>query len=88
MTTAKKPTPKFKRCTARRFCFALEERIEDIANVQRKGFVLMVLTNFTTSKTRTVGVAFKKSTKDPGLMLNVCPFCAQPIDAGFKDKTK
>ena len=76
------------KCTARRFCSALEERIEDIANVQRKGLVLMVLTNFATGKTRTVGVAFKKSAKDSGLMLNVCPFCAQPIDGGFKSSQR
>jgi hypothetical protein len=80
--------PRFKRCTARRFCFALDERIEDTANARRKGFVLMVLTNFATGKTRRVGVCYKRSAKDPGLMFNVCPFCAQPIDSGFKDKTK
>jgi hypothetical protein len=77
-----------RRCTTRAYCAALEERIEDTANAKRKGFVLMVLTNFTTGKTRKVGVCYKRSAKDPGLMLNVCPFCAKPIDAGFKDKPK
>jgi len=79
---------RWRRCTARRFCAALDERIEGTANAKRKGFVLMVLTNFTTGKTRKDGVCYKQSAKDPGLMLNVCPFCTRPIDAGFKDKTK
>lgn len=75
----------WRKCSTHRFCSALEERIEGIANAKRKGFVLMVLTNFTTGKTRRVGVCFKRSAKDPGLMLNVCPFCTNAIDAGFRD---
>jgi len=46
----------------------------------------MVLMNMTTGDTRKVGVAYKTSAKDPGLMLNVCPFCGAEIDAGFKNQ--
>lgn len=45
----------------------------------------MVLMNMMTGDTRKVGVAYKTSAKDGGLMLNNCPFCGEKIDAGFRE---
>jgi hypothetical protein len=75
-----------RRCTLDAYCQPLEDRLEPDANARRKGFVVMVLMNMTTGDTRKVGVAYKTSAKDPGLMLNVCPFCGAEIDAGFKNQ--
>lgn len=68
------------------FCSRLAERLEAEANARRKGLVLVVATNLETGALRTVGVSFKQGAKDPGLLLNVCPFCAERIDHGFQPK--
>lgn len=73
------------RCTTDTYCKALDDRIEGMANHRGKGLVLMVMTNFTTGDTRKVGVAYKLSAKDGGLLLNHCPFCGERIDQGFRN---
>jgi len=57
----------------------MASRIEPEDNARRKGLSPLVVTNIRTLDIRVVGVAFKSSPADRGLLLNVCPWCREPI---------
>jgi len=62
------------------FCKTMENALgSSMANEHRKGFVPIVVTNMTTGKDRLIGVAYRKSASDTGLMMNHCPFCGVEI---------
>lgn len=65
-------------CSREAFCKALDDRIEG-TNEKRKGFQSVEVVNLAEVKTETIGVAYRLSAKDKGLMLNFCPFCGEKI---------
>jgi hypothetical protein len=70
---------KILKCSKDGWCEAMASRIEPEDNARRKGLSPVVVTNFRTFETRVVGIAFKSSPADRGLLLNVCPWCKQSI---------
>lgn len=63
------------------WCNGMTRALDDThANEHRRSLTTIVLTNLTTGKTRLAGVAYRKNAKDPGLMLNYCPWCSEPIE--------
>ncbi len=62
-------------CTARKFCPFLEARLNLDVNARAKGLTVIELTNMKAWARRVVGVAYKKSASDAGLMLSYCPWC-------------
>lgn len=62
------------KCSVQLMCSSLSERVDGV-NENRKGFSLMVTTNFETGKNTRIGVVYKTSSKDRGLIINHCPFC-------------
>jgi hypothetical protein len=68
------------KCSLSNYCSTLISKIE---NANNKGFVLLKVTNANTGKERLLGVAYKTTVKDPGVMLNFCPFCGEHIDYWF-----
>lgn len=67
-----------RKCANGRFCDILSQRCE-IAGHSGKGLVYLATYNIKTEKERVVGVYYKKSSTDRGLMLNYCPFCGEKI---------
>lgn len=65
------------------YCKLLNDSIEAEANAHRKGFVQIVATNVNTHEDRVIGVAFKRSSRDRGVMINHCPWCGADLTAGF-----
>lgn len=70
---------KIPECSKDGWCNAMAERLEPEANAHRKGLTVVFVCNMRTGIGRVVGVAFKSKANDPGMMLNVCPWCQQPI---------
>lgn len=69
---------KWQKCTPEQWCKAMASRLNE-SNARKKGLTAIVVTNFRTMEERIVGVALKTSAADPGLMLNVCPWCRESI---------
>ena len=59
-------------CTATTLCSALSKRL-DLTG--RKGFEICEWFHFDTGETSAIGVRYKTKPTDPGLMLNLCPWC-------------
>lgn len=74
-----------KKCSRKAFCTSLVNKLEPANAIGRKGLTVIIATNFTTQKDRTLGVAYKKSATDRGTMLNFCPCCGEQIT--FWDKS-
>lgn len=60
-------------------CPAMEDYINLEANARQKGLCLVVTTNIQTGDSKVKGVSYKKSSKDVGCFLNMCPWCGQDI---------
>lgn len=75
-------------CTRESWCSALAERIRYSGERIIRGFYAIQTVDLTsdgpTLEPKTIGIAYRESAKDRGLMLNFCPFCGTPIDWGFK----
>lgn len=67
------------KCTSKAFCSTMESKLQ-LDNSQAKGLSALVLFNMKTRTTRTAGVVYKTSARDRGVVLNVCPWCAAPIN--------
>jgi len=61
------------------WCNGMKKSLEGEANAKRKGFIQVNLFNFKKGTESCLGVAYKKSMHDKGIMLNYCPFCSQII---------
>lgn len=61
-----------KTCSADALCNAMESRINKTSGV---GLHASNTLNLETGKVRLLGIAYKTSAKDKGLLLNVCPWC-------------
>jgi len=59
------------RCNDKNVCPALQERLVESG----RGFYSIDTVSIHHNRTKFQGVAYKKSGKDKGLMLNWCPFC-------------
>lgn len=57
------------------FCQAMDGRLATITNAHRKGLTCIHTTHRQTGEVRFLGVAYKQTPHDRGLMLNWCPFC-------------
>jgi hypothetical protein len=68
------------KCSLSNWCSTLNSKIE---NANHKGFVLLRAMNADTGKERLLGIAYKTSVTDSGVMLNFCPFCGERIDYWF-----
>lgn len=66
----------FKKCQNQSYCVYLLDRL---GSPFIKGFSATQVINLKTSKTRSIGIKYKTSAKDRGLMLNFCPWCGGDI---------
>jgi hypothetical protein len=71
------------RCSKEAWCPAMSERLNE---GERAGFSVLTLMNFKSGEARVGGVLFKRSRRDRGIMLNVCPWCASAIFWIGRDK--
>lgn len=67
------------KCSQQGWCVHMDAALEPEANARRKGFSTLVVTNTKTGKERVVGIAFKKTANDRGIMLNHCPWCGAAV---------
>ena len=79
----------YKKCSKEYgFCETLSARVRE-AGSNSKGFVAMQTLNLSSKvgspQIKTIGVMYKTSKSDRGLMLNECPWCGEKID-WFRDK--
>lgn len=57
-------------------CDTMHDALCDTAtSTATKGFVKIDVHNMKTGESRVLGIAYKKSPRDVGMMLNFCPFC-------------
>lgn len=75
------------KCKYPRFCERLDERITG-TNLPTKGLVAVIVSRNADDKYRVAGVSFHTSAKDRGLMLNVCPWCGEPLNWHETHKTE
>lgn len=61
------------------FCESMDERLSDSPNSRAKGLTMIVSTSLKNGGRKYHGVAYNMGGRDPGLMLNVCPWCAKPL---------
>ena len=67
-------------------CKSLNDRTEPGANSKCKGFIRVVMVNLEKGfNEKFVGVAYKRSAKDPCVFLNFCPYCGEKITPAVKD---
>lgn len=68
------------KCTKSEFCPGLKKiYLKDEANDYGPGMVVTILTNEETLKETMLGVAYKKSKRDPGILVNFCPSCGAKL---------
>ena len=67
------------KCTKKNWCMAMQRALVDEQNARKKGLSVVELTNFETFKKRVIGICYKTKASARGVMLNVCPRCAEPI---------
>lgn len=68
------------KCGRARFCRLMENALGNtLSNEHVKGFVAIQVTNMKTFQSRVLGIAYRKSARDRGLMINFCPFCGKSI---------
>lgn len=60
------------------WCPSLDGRLQDV-NARTRGLAALELTTFSTGAKRVVGVYYRTGAKDPGLLLNFCPWCGADI---------
>jgi len=65
------------KCSQKGWCRHMRTRLQD-ANVRKKGLSLLVVSS-DDKDNRVIGVVYKTDAHDRGMMLNVCPWCAEPI---------
>ena len=74
---------KYHKCRYKRgsidYCPTLFDRVEPEANSYKKGMIQINVTNFKTGKVRVIGVAYKMTSQDKGIMFNNCPFCGENL---------
>lgn len=70
------------KCDAEDICSGLSKCY--VTEPNRKGINLVEVTDIKTGKKRFVGVAFKKTEKDRGVMLNFCPSCGANFEEIYK----
>ncbi len=70
------PTEAPKKCSRDRWCTSLK-RLFTEAN--RKGINPVFVMSVSEETGRIAGVAYKKTERDRGLMLNFCPFCGESL---------
>lgn len=82
--------PRRLKCTRNGWCLAMEENLNPEVNARAKGLSVVEVLNWSTSQYRTVGVCYKTKPSDRGVMLNVCPWCKNPIlwDQVEKEETE
>lgn len=51
-----------------------------LGNPHGKGLGIFEVTTMATGKSRCAGVCYKKSSKDLGMLLNVCPWCKESLE--------
>lgn len=73
-------TDAVKECSVGVLCSSLDKRVDGV-NENRKGFSLMITTNGITGKRTKIGVVYKTSAKDCGVIINHCPFCGYNFEA-------
>jgi len=66
------------KCSKKKWCKTLADRLQ-IKNAHGKGLAPFVLMSMTTGKDTVYGVVYKTDAKDDGVLLNVCPWCAEKI---------
>lgn len=76
MTTEAKTEP-YVKCQRAKPCKLMSERL---GSVHGKGLSMPQVCNMNTGKIRYIGIVYKTSAKDPGLLLNICPWCRELID--------
>lgn len=59
-------------CSEEKLCKHMESRVGDRG---AKGLSVASTLNLETGKVRMLGVVYKTSAKDSGVLLNVCPWC-------------
>jgi len=69
---------KYKKCKIGEYCEMLKSKLEN-TNETIKGIVPITVVNLKTFEDRHVGLCYRKSTTDKGLILNFCPFCGEKI---------
>ena len=78
----------YAKCQVGKYCNSLRDRIQE-SNSRQKGIVPINIITLTSHEITHVGLCYKQSSKDKGLMLNYCPFCGQKIiDTKKWSKTK
>ena len=60
------------------FCKTLRDRTENVGH-HGKGIVSVMVMAKNYSELKTVGVMYKESAKDRGLMFNHCPWCGESL---------
>jgi len=61
------------------WCNGMNRCLNEEANASIKGLTQINLFNFKTAKESYLGVTYKRSKEDKGLMLNKCPWCGEEI---------
>lgn len=77
---------KVKECSPSAWCDTLDAMTDVEANSEARGLSVVLVTSFKTGMSRVVGVRCRARRGDPGVMLNVCPFCEARIDWEFAEK--
>lgn len=62
------------------FCEAMSKYCQGV-NEYAKGLVALQLCDLTTGTIRIAGVVYKEKPSSKGILLNVCPWCGQNIEA-------
>lgn len=71
------------KCSATGWCTAMSKFLNDTGAYGSKGLNVLTLVDTQTGRTLPpLGVVYKRSARDAGVMLNVCPWCAKPIRFG------
>jgi hypothetical protein len=67
------------KCDAHGLCWLLDEKLH-LDNADKTGLARFVVTNFRTGVRTKIGVVYKTSSRDRGVLIKFCPFCGYSFD--------
>jgi hypothetical protein len=69
------------KCSKKAWCTGMQNILENtLANQYKKGVCVVNLYNMNNHRMWTIGIVYKKTSHDNGVILNVCPFCGENIN--------
>lgn len=78
-TRKRRRAPRRYVCELPLFCHNMDRALHAEPNAQSRGLCVVETTNSVTYRRRVLGVAYKRTPRDCGIFIHVCPWCSADL---------